>query len=88
MDINISRYYLHNFSNRIEDNGSTSGIFKEFLRVKSYANENCLFSSLNLAILWREINPNEIRQLVCDYIEQNKDFFSVWRKSIGYLQIH
>ena len=54
MDINISRYYLHNFNNRIEDNGSTSGIFKEFLRVKSDTNGNCLFSSLNLAIIFEE----------------------------------
>ena len=48
---------------------------KIFLRIKYDTNENCLFSSLSLAISWGEISPNEIRQFICDYIEQNKEFF-------------
>ena len=75
MDININRDYLQDFNDRIEDNDSSSGIFKDYFRVKSDTNGNCLFSSLSLAISWGEISPNEIRQLICDYIEQNKEFF-------------
>ena len=39
---------------------------------------------MSLTISWGEINPNEIRQLICDYIEQSKEFLLVWRKSIWY----
>ena len=80
MDININRDYLQDFNDRIEDNDSSSGIFKDYFRVKSDTNGNCLFSSLSLAISWGEISPNEIRQLICDYIEQNKDFFHSTKK--------
>ena len=66
MDININRDYLQDFNDRIEDNDSSSGIFKDYFRVKSDTNGICLFSSLSLAISWGEISPNEIRQLICD----------------------
>ena len=89
MDISINRDYLQDFNDRIEDNDSSSGIFKDYFRIKSDTNGNCLFSSLSLAISWGEISPNEIRQLICYYIEQNKKFFfTVLRKSIWYWQIH
>ena len=50
MDINISRYYLLDFSDRIEDNDSSSSTFKDIFRVKSDINGNFLFSSLCLTI--------------------------------------
>ena len=78
MDIN--RGYLQDFNERVEDNDSSSGIFKDFFRVKSDTNGNCLFSSLSLATSWGEISPKEIRQLICDYIEQNKEFFISMKK--------
>ena len=83
MDININRDYLQDFNDRIEDNDSSSGIFKDYFRVKSDTNANCLFSSLSLAISWGEISPNEIRQLICDYIEQNKEFFLQYEERVS-----
>ena len=83
MDININRDYLQDFNDRIEDNDSSSDIFKDYFRLKSDTNGNYLFSLLSLAISWGEISPNEIRQLICDYIEQNKEFFSQYEERVS-----
>ena len=48
-EMDINRGYLQDFNERVEDNDSSSGIFKDFFRVKSDTNGNCLFSSLSLA---------------------------------------
>ena len=80
MDININRDYLQDFNDRIEDNDSSSDIFKGYFRVKSDTNGNYLFSLLSLAISWGEISPNEIRQLICNYIEQNNEDFLSMKK--------
>ena len=74
MDINANRDDLKNFNDSIEGKNTSSGIFKGLFRANSATNWDSLFSLFSLTISWGEIIPHDIRQFICDYIEQKMEF--------------